>query len=158
MSWDAIGAIGDFLSGAGVIVTLGYLAVQIRSNTRVLRGQAQREMSSNVTAQLFASREVLEAAVKVKEKDGYDEVSKALMNEYGLTPEQAESYWRYLMQIWFGLQADFKVGVLDEQFVSQLLSRNDNRLFCDSMREAFNPAFLERVRRIEAQQAFPKVR
>jgi hypothetical protein len=37
MSWDAIGAIGDFVGGVGVIVTLGYLAVQIRQNTRAQR-------------------------------------------------------------------------------------------------------------------------
>jgi len=34
MNWDAIGAIGDFVGGVGVIVTLVYLAVQIRQNTR----------------------------------------------------------------------------------------------------------------------------
>ena len=154
MNWDAIGAIGDFVSGIGVIVTLGYLAVQIRSNTNVLRGQAHRELSSNVSAQLFASREVLEAAVKVKEKDGYDDVSKALMDEYGLTPQQAESYWRYLLKIWFGLQADFRTGVLDERFVSALLRTNDNKLFWGAIAEvAFEPTFVERVRRIEARAA-----
>jgi hypothetical protein len=37
MNWEAIGAVGDFVSGVGVIVTLGYLAVQIRQNTRAQR-------------------------------------------------------------------------------------------------------------------------
>ena len=37
MDWDVIGAIGDFVGGVGVIVTLGYLAVQIRQNTRAQR-------------------------------------------------------------------------------------------------------------------------
>jgi hypothetical protein len=37
MNWDAIGAIGDFVGGIGVIVTLGYLAIQIRQNTRAQR-------------------------------------------------------------------------------------------------------------------------
>jgi hypothetical protein len=153
MGWDAIGAIGEFVGGLGVIVTLGYLAVQIRSNTKALRGQAQREMSSNITAQFFASRDVLEAAIKVHEKDGYLEVSEALMKEYGLTPEQAESFWRYLMQIWFGLQADFRAGVLDEQAIPLLFRANDNRLFWDTTRDMFDPAFVERVRRIEARHA-----
>jgi len=151
MNWDAIGAIGDFVGGVGVIVTLGYLAVQIRSSTKALRGQAQREIGRNITA--FASREGLEAAVKVKEKDGYDEVSQALMNEYGLTPEQAEAYWRYLLQMWFGFQADFRTGVLDEQLLSVSLTRNDQQLFWENMQFAFDPAFIERVRRIEARHA-----
>jgi hypothetical protein len=37
MDWDAIGAVGDFVGGVGVILTLGYLAVQIRQNTRAQR-------------------------------------------------------------------------------------------------------------------------
>ncbi len=30
MNWEAIGAVGEVLGAIGVIVTLGYLAVQIR--------------------------------------------------------------------------------------------------------------------------------
>ena len=33
---EALGNIGDFLGGIGVVVTLGYLALQIRGNTRGL--------------------------------------------------------------------------------------------------------------------------
>ena len=35
MNWEAIGAIGESLGAAGVIVTLVYLAVQIRDSNRV---------------------------------------------------------------------------------------------------------------------------
>jgi len=34
MDWDAIGAIGEILGALAVVATLGYLAVQIRQNTR----------------------------------------------------------------------------------------------------------------------------
>jgi hypothetical protein len=37
VSWDAIGAVGELLGALGVILTLGYLAVQIRQNTRTVR-------------------------------------------------------------------------------------------------------------------------
>ncbi len=36
MNWEAIGAIGEVLGAAGVIITLAYLAVQIRQNSRPL--------------------------------------------------------------------------------------------------------------------------
>jgi len=42
MNWDAIGAIGEVVGAAGVIVTLGYLAMQIRANTRALRAESRR--------------------------------------------------------------------------------------------------------------------
>ena len=32
MNWDAIGAIGDFVGGAAVIVTLAYLALQVKAS------------------------------------------------------------------------------------------------------------------------------
>ena len=37
MNWDALGAIGEIVGAIAVILTLGYLAVQIRQNTRWLR-------------------------------------------------------------------------------------------------------------------------
>lgn len=44
---EALGNIGDFLGGIGVVVTLIYLSVQIRQNTDQLRSDAeQRKLSS----------------------------------------------------------------------------------------------------------------
>ena len=34
MNWEAIGAVGETVGGIGVIVTLIYLAIQVRQNTR----------------------------------------------------------------------------------------------------------------------------
>lgn len=47
MNWDAIGAIGEMIGAVGVILTLGYLAYQIRQNTRQL---AQSERTAIATA------------------------------------------------------------------------------------------------------------
>ena len=37
MNWEALGAVGEIVGAVAVILTLGYLAVQIRQNTRWLR-------------------------------------------------------------------------------------------------------------------------
>lgn len=34
MNWDAVGAIGEIIGAAGVIVTLAYLTTQVRQNTK----------------------------------------------------------------------------------------------------------------------------
>ncbi len=39
MNWDAIGAVGEVVGAVGVILTLGYLAVQIRQNTAMMTAQ-----------------------------------------------------------------------------------------------------------------------
>lgn len=36
MNWEAMGAIGEIVGAAGVIITLAYLAVQVRQNSRQL--------------------------------------------------------------------------------------------------------------------------
>ncbi len=43
MNWEALGAIGEIVGAAGVIVTLGYLAIQIRQNTQSVRASAFQE-------------------------------------------------------------------------------------------------------------------
>ena len=40
MNWDAIGAIGETVSAVAVVVSILYLAVQIRSNTRATKASA----------------------------------------------------------------------------------------------------------------------
>ena len=45
MNWEAIGAVGEIVGAIAVIVTLGYLAVQIRQNTRTVRASTHHGIS-----------------------------------------------------------------------------------------------------------------
>lgn len=40
MDWDALGAVGELVGAVAVLITVGYLAVQIRQNTRALESSA----------------------------------------------------------------------------------------------------------------------
>ncbi len=44
MNWDAIGAVGELAGALAVLITLIYLAVQLRQNTNLASGAAQREV------------------------------------------------------------------------------------------------------------------
>ena len=46
MNWDAIGAVGELLGALAVLVTLGYLAAQIRQNTRTVRAATAQAIQS----------------------------------------------------------------------------------------------------------------
>ena len=46
MNWDAIGALGELLGALAVILTLGYLAAQIRQNTRTVRSATAQAIQS----------------------------------------------------------------------------------------------------------------
>lgn len=63
MNWEAIGAIGEIGGALGVIVTLAYLAVQLRQNTKASRLaaiQAASENSSRFSEMLAADAELSE--------------------------------------------------------------------------------------------------
>ena len=46
MSWDAIGAIGEIVGAIAVVLSLGYLAVQIRNQNTESRNSAMHDISS----------------------------------------------------------------------------------------------------------------
>lgn len=43
MNWEAISAIGEIIGALGVVISLVYLAIQIRHNTRAMMAQSARE-------------------------------------------------------------------------------------------------------------------
>ena len=48
MNWEALGAVGDIVGAVGVIVTLLYLAVQLRQNTRAARSSTIQQISAQM--------------------------------------------------------------------------------------------------------------
>ena len=58
MNWDALGAIGEMLGAIGVIATLLYLSVQIRQNTRAIRGSTLNAVTQHQQFELRWSAEI----------------------------------------------------------------------------------------------------
>ena len=46
MNWEAVGAIGEVVGAFGVILTLGYLAIQVRQNSAVVRSSTRQAIST----------------------------------------------------------------------------------------------------------------
>lgn len=53
MSWDAIGAIGEAIGAAAVLVTLVFLILQLRQNTQAIRAESAREIFNQGTAWMY---------------------------------------------------------------------------------------------------------
>jgi hypothetical protein len=50
MNWEAIGAIGELIGAVAVVITLVYLAVQIRQNTMVSRAATRQKVAQMAMA------------------------------------------------------------------------------------------------------------
>jgi len=46
MNWEAIGAVGEILGALAVVISLGYVAVQIRQNTEVTKDLAGQNLTT----------------------------------------------------------------------------------------------------------------
>ncbi len=44
MNWEAVGAVGELVGAVGVIVTVAYLALQVRQNTRAIEGSTVQSL------------------------------------------------------------------------------------------------------------------
>ena len=44
MNWDALGAIGEIVGALAVLVTLAFLAIQIRTNTKAIRANSEYDI------------------------------------------------------------------------------------------------------------------
>ena len=66
MNWDAIGAVAEVVGAGGVIVSLLYLAAQIRHGAKTAEGTAYREASAAICAAFNAMSESGNAAILLK--------------------------------------------------------------------------------------------
>jgi hypothetical protein len=75
MNWEALGAIGEIVGAVAVVLTLGYLAVQIRQNTKSVRSSTRHAFIASGGAIQIAFAEAEAAAVLVKGGRAYSDLS-----------------------------------------------------------------------------------
>ncbi len=67
MNWDAIGAVGEIVGALAVLITLIYLAMQIRQNSNMQRAQTHQQLAHERTLNLrmiIANKELRDALLK----------------------------------------------------------------------------------------------
>jgi hypothetical protein len=76
MSWDAVSAVAESLGALGVIITVAYLALQIRQNTRTVRSAAQQSMFDNVhSLRLVLCQDPELASLLIKANESFDSLT-----------------------------------------------------------------------------------
>ena len=86
MNWDAIGAVGELAGALAVLITLIYLAVQLRQNTNLASGAAQREVMASFQLNLDRVRTNPQLVQKVLAQ--FDSLSLAEQLEFTMIINQ----------------------------------------------------------------------
>jgi hypothetical protein len=149
MDWNALGAIGEIVGALAVFLTLGYLAVQIRQNTKAVRASAldsSVNAVNNVRVAIFQSSEVTalyqEGLVNPEELgDGERERFRLLMHTI------IWSVWNIYAQTEYGgLSSSTWAAQLP--FLNRVMNTRGGIWFWDKYQMEFEESFRKEVGRV----------
>ena len=129
MSINELGSIGEFLGAIAVLVTLLFIAYQVRQNNRALKWQTSLQFAHQLEGPFFNSPELVRTKLKIKEVDGSMPVIDAFADRYSLEPGEAELWFRHLSLMWLQLEADFHYGQKIEDKITFLMTWQDQKLY-----------------------------
>ena len=89
MNWEAIGAIGEVLGAILVLLTLAFLAVQIRQNTASVKASTYQN--------LLSERADWQRSIVSSENAGL--MIKGLYRQNSLSSDEASQYHVYMLQL-----------------------------------------------------------
>ena len=99
MNWDAVGATGEWAGAIAVVVSLVYLAIQIRQNSRHLAETAKRATQSAIYEQNL---------VTFQDGDAQRILRKGMQDNHALTPEEWNRFHNFWMTAFMTYQEAFK--------------------------------------------------
>ena len=82
MNWEAIGAVGEILGAAAVVMTLAFLVVQLRLNNVAIKAQTRSAVTDQVLAighDQLSNPHLLAAQLKVISGSPLDDTEERLM-------------------------------------------------------------------------------
>ena len=109
MSWDAVSALAELLGAIGVIVSLGYLAQQVRHNTRSVRAASYQSW--------FASYDSF-SNLLLGNADFDALLQRSASNPEGLTPEERRRFLGVLrrgFRQFESLYYQYREGMIDRE-------------------------------------------
>ena len=98
MNWTAVGAIGELVGGVVIVITLIYLAIQIRQNTKNLRSAAIQASHDGVALSLTSLAE--EPAVA-------ETMQKGMSDFHALEPHEKWRFTNLVAAVMFRFQNSY---------------------------------------------------
>lgn len=149
MNWDAIGAIGETLGAIGVIITLIYLAFQLRQNTLALK----------LNAEFAAAQEHVHNSVGVSGTSVPYIIIRGFEDPTQLSPEESAQFLFWMngsMRMYQHQHLMFDEGNLSpeswsstENLLKGFVQTEGFQSYWASRRNTYSPKFQEFVARID---------
>ncbi len=135
---ENLGNIGDFVGGVGVVVTLVYLATQIRQNTRSLR--------------LSSIQQIMGTSVLVNQTASAGHVPAILAKLETGQRLSEEEFAQYLMYLWAMLTHHWQVFY---QFQNGMIEKSVFDSYVGRLQTVLNSSLSRAIWRSRMQSRFP---
>jgi len=144
MSWEAIGAIGEVVGAIAVVITLLYLAVQTRQNTRAVQHATTRGVMEDANAWRF----------RIVEDPELSELFRTgLRDPESLSPNDRYRFRMFLDALVFHWQHAITSGEsIPDANVTRVLSRPGGQWYWSRARDVLTPEFIDYVESLLAKE------
>jgi len=142
MNWDAIGAIGELVGSVAVLVTLIYLAIQVRQNTHATRATSHHAITdalnqlnltianNDTTAQIWVTGMGGRASLNELQRERYDALMRAYMHVCDTMYYQA--------QVGAG---DHGLWQAEQRYIGVILTSNGGKDWFEENYSSISPGF-----------------
>ena len=156
----------EIIASVAVVLSLVFLTLEVRNNTRALDRQAIRDRSEALNAPFLDNSDLPAIIAAVKAVDGPEPSEQALVDRYDITYEQATVLARQVNRGWVGMEADYVLSgesVPLKKRIQLNFSFPDQVLLWEvgGMPQVANAdfrAYVERVRRLPVDPIVQKYR
>lgn len=143
----------QIIASFAVVATAVFLVMELRTTRRALERQATVERAGVLLRPYVENPHLATILAKIKAVDGLEPNVEALMNTYGLTPEEAIIFDRHMWDGWFYILADYQQDGGSDQtraFILDVMSAPDQQRFWSHAKEFdyFGEDFVRYVERV----------
>lgn len=141
MTWSAIGAIGELVSAFAVVISLIYLAIQIRTQNREANVASVHDISEAFILGNTCFHDADKADLHIKAHDNFDSLSDSERLQF-------ISMFQGLMRVWEDAYFQFEENRLDNRVWKSMVAQYSDWMSSDGFQKAwklrehaYNPNF-----------------
>jgi hypothetical protein len=149
VNWDALGAIGELVGAAAVVLTLGYLAVQIRQGSKSSRQQSYNDLvtrRTNLLNKMVESDNVTAIVIAGMRGDAMKEIEAQRFTSWSL------NYVSHMQDVYLQWRAGLveeNVWLAERQFLAVLVELPGFAAWWQVATQYYLPEFISEVAKLE---------
>ncbi|NIS89940.1 MAG: hypothetical protein GTN98_07630 [Woeseiaceae bacterium] len=145
MNWDAIGAVGELVSGIAVIATLVYLAKQIRDSARQQRMDSHRAISEefNRINDIWLSLD--NTGMMVRAWSDWEGATAQEQHMSGVFFMKVMNHLQTMFLLWESGTVDDSVYEAEEEMTCAFLATNGGQTWWELFQQGFSSRLRDRI-------------